>query len=217
MNDANTGKNLGKCFQVVSQVYEEIDALIVALQGQIDDYLTENELCEQDAKWNKQPKSPDGYNGRFYSNYLCSRKLEDNWHLGFQISLICEAVNQDENAEPLLHVFKWEMVEGVNVPDLSYFSKGYPLELGAELRGDSLIVWYDEASSDNYQWFFSLRLAALTNKESLNEHIIKPIENLKDVKLANYKDELLNPWEGLVSYNKKKDGSWIASPKCRKR
>jgi hypothetical protein len=196
MIDANTGKNLGKCFKVVSQVYEEIDTLIAALKN----HLTEN-FADQwvEGDWEEIPKKRVGL---FYTDYICSALLDDGSSLGFQISLTGTGVSLDGNEEPLLHVFKWYLDKEVK-PNLEDYSMGYPVSLGAELWGDSLIVWPFE---EYLGWTFSLRLVALTNKESLEEHIIESIKKLlakPALMQADYENDPISTWEGLVRYNTK--------------
>jgi hypothetical protein len=196
MIDANTGKNLGKCFKVVSQVYEEIDTLIAALKN----HLTEN-FADQWAEgdWEEIPKKRVGL---FYTDYICSALLDDGSSLGFQISLTGTGVSLDGNEEPLLHMFKWYLDKEVK-PNLEDYSMGYPVSLGAELWGDSLIVWPFE---EYLGWTFSLRLVALTNKESLEEHIIESIKKLlakPALMQADYENDPISTWEGLVRYNTK--------------
>lgn len=206
MTDANTGKNLGKCFKVVSQAYEEIDALIAALQEQ----LAERFIDQWDVgDWIEKPEQKKRQ-GSFYTDYICSALLADGHYLGFQISIIGNGMNLGGNEEPLLHVFKYDAGEGV--PNIENCGMGYPLdtmEWKPELWGDSLIVW--QGDEDSLQWTFSLRLAALTNKASLEEHIIKPINKLlENPDLTDYENDPISPWEGLICYNKDEEGQLLS-------
>lgn len=201
MTDTNTGKNLGKGFRVVSQAYEEIDALISAL-SQFFDEKSSSGKCGKKA-WSNWKSN------RFNDNFIASWVIgegEKKYHLGFQISLLGIGMEIEGNDEPLLHVFKWYMGENDNVPDLDNIYMYYPLPLDEEpkLWGDSLIVWPGE-EDDEYPWTFSLRLAALTNKDALENYIIKPIEELnKKLTQEAYEKDSLNywkDWKGLVRYN----------------
>lgn len=216
MTDANTdkilekGKKLGQCFYVVSQAYEEIDALIEALKKLFGEKFTDKWA---EGEWKETPE-PKKRQGSFYTGYICSAqlKVKDKSYLGFQISLIGSGMNLGENEEPLLHVFKWQCDD--KVPDIENIGMGYPscLEEKSELWGNSLIVWPNDNCLD--QWTFSLRLVALTNKAALEERIIQPIEKLlknPTMKKEGYVEaNILGSWDGLVRYNKDKDGQLLS-------
>lgn len=194
MTDANTGKNLGKCFKVVSQAYEEIDALIAVLKDRLSECFAD-QWAEGD--WKEMPNRK----GKFYTDYMCSALLNDDSTLGFQISLTGSGMDLDGNEEPLLHVFRW-FLDGEE-PGLNY----YPLDSVAKIWGDSLIVWPDKKVA--YGWTFSLRLVALTNKGSLEKHIIEPIKKLlanSALTQADYECNPISVWGGLVRYNKDEKG-----------
>jgi hypothetical protein len=210
MINANTGKNLGKCFKVVSQAYEEMDTLIEALSCMF--YERFKDQIDPEAVWNSQPSNKVLQAKWFYDNYLLSIQLNDSTHLGFQISLIGSGMNLDGNEEPLLHLFKWDTGEDVPVIDNSGMS--YPLdtvESNPVLWGDSFIVW--QHGGYHLQWTFSLRLVALKNKESLEKHIIEPINKLlanPEMTQKDYENDPISSWDGLVRYNKSADGQLLS-------
>jgi hypothetical protein len=145
----------------------------------------------------------------FNDNYVASWELAGNEGLfiGFQICLHGDGINIGESDEPLVHVFRWNCGRyyaslGWN---MGYFSDAEFKPL-AEIWGDSLIVWPDE-EGDEFQWTFSLCLAALSDKESLSERICNPITKLLDnsaMKKDEYEANPISPWEGLVRYDKNK-------------
>ncbi|MBS3904674.1 MAG: hypothetical protein KGZ39_05055 [Simkania sp.] len=191
------GKTVTQCFEVVSRVGSEIEALSLMLKDMLNNALKDNNSSPYVLAGSDEYDEQYDESGWVCTDMACSFPLKSigkgkkniERYIGFQISLLGNHIKFQDSNEPLLHVFCWG--DACSFEENNYL--GFPLVIQDDesfnIINDRLLLWDSEDLSqwNKSAWTFSLRLIALNSPDDLMNHIIKPVFALlngQDVILA---------------------------------
>lgn len=197
------GKAVGDCFAFVARCGLELNALRDALENLLTEQLTADKStlpCVLVGGAKRDERRDDGE--WVCTDFACSFPLKSQGkgrksvelYLGFQVSMSGDGIEVSGNNEPLIHVFCWE------VPvDFQDYYMGFPLDFEDphKVVDERLLLWGDQnASWNERQWTYSLRLMSINSIDDLNKYVVVPaLELLKGKGIC---DVLPDEWLGKV-------------------
>jgi len=201
------GKTVADCFALVARYGTELNALNDALENLLTENLTADKklpcALAADAESDYRCSESDFvYTDMAYSLPLKSKgKRKVEGYLGFQISMTGDGIGIPGNAEPLLHVFCWNVP--VNFDETPYI--GFPLDSDSEypftIFDERLVLWgQQDGNWNDREWTYSLRLMHMNSIDDLKKYVVTPALGL--LKGENVADVLLDEWLGktLIRY-----------------
>lgn len=201
------GKSVADCFAFVARCGSELNALRDALENQLSVQLTA-EKSSLPCVLVGDAERDDRLDGSewLYTDFACSFPLKSKGkgkksveqYLGFQTSMSGDGIEIPGNNEPLIHVFCW----GYPV-DFEDDYIGFPLDFEDphKVVNERLLLWGDQnASWNERQWTYSLRLMSINTIDDLNKYVVLPALDL--LKGKGVCDVLPDEWLGkmLVRY-----------------
>lgn len=195
------GKQLARCFDVVSATYREIDSLIELLNNNISDKV--NGINDHNGKKLRiqEPTQKDkaDESGWIKCNITVSfeifrgKKQAPSSYLGYQISLLGDGMILAE--EPLIHFCHWVTALGI---DDNHF--GFSLDLSdSKIDEGKLITWKSE--DESVYWTFSVRLTSINNVNDITR-IADTIASLLEEQTS---ESIPDDIHGLVRYHMNND------------
>lgn len=172
---SEAGKSITQGTEFLARVYAECSHLSNLLKQQLSALLLTTPYKAGGGWIGSYQEDPSGclYYSLAHSLPLAGdASAAPDYHLFFQISLAADGMAATDNAEPLLHIGRWQHP----IQFAQDYYMGFPLfedgELAPTITHDVLLHW------PGGEWLYSVQLAAINTPDDIRRTIIEPVKAL---------------------------------------